>query len=125
LTKNLFIMDNGFLIQITNKSNVFKQAFLFSHELPEGVDIQTLNGSYDFNELNKIAINQPFVGNSITSNYSDIIQLEIINDGVCKHLELLGSYEGEMIKVDGNENSIKINCPPHSVFTIRLFFLRF
>ena len=118
-------MDNGFLIQITNKSNVFKQAYLFSYELPEGVDIQTLNGSYDFNALHKTAINQPFAGNSITSNYSDIIQLEIINDGVCKHLELLGRFEGEMIKVDGNENSIKVNCPPHSVFTIRLFSLRF
>ena len=118
-------MDNGFLIQIANKSNVIKQAYLFSYELPEGVDIQTLNGSYDFNSLHKTAINQPFTGNSITSNYSDIIQLEIINDGVCKHLELLGRFEGEMIKVDGNKNSIKINCPPHSVFTIRLFSLRF
>lgn len=75
-------MDNGFLIQITNKSNEFKQVYLFSNELPEGVDIQTLNGSYDFNALHKTAINQPFAGNSITSNYSSIIQLEIINDGV-------------------------------------------
>ena len=118
-------MDNGFLIQITNNSNVFKQAYLFSYELPEGVDIQTLNGSFDFNALHKTAINKPFAGNSITSNYSDIIQLEIINDGVCKRVELLGRFEGEMITVDGNENSIKINCPPHSVFTIRLFSLRF
>jgi len=117
-------MDNGFLIQITNKLNIFKQIYLFSNELPEGVDIQTLNGSYDFYALHKNAIDQPFVGNSITSNYSDIIQLEIINDGVCKHLELLGRFEGEMIKVDGNENSIKINCPPQSVFTLRLFLLR-
>ena len=118
-------MDDGFLIQISNESCEFKQVYLFSDELPEGVDIRTLNGLYDFNALHKIVINQPCTGNSITSNYSDIIQLEIINDGVCKPLELLGRYEGEMIKVDGNENSIKINCPPQSVFTIRLFLLDF
>ena len=116
-------MGKGFFIRISNRSNVFQEAYLFSKKIPKGIEIHTYNGLYDFNALKKVATVDGFTGNSITSDYDKIIQLEIINDGLHEQVELLGRFEKKSIKIDGKENTIKIICPPNSNFTLRLFQL--
>lgn len=113
-------MENGFIVNIINENDVFQEIKLFSSELPKGVIVQTLDKGYDFDSLKISVRDKSCKGNSLTTNFDETLKICIINMG--KELDILlnGRYEGPEIVIDGNNNFIKVYCPPNSTFYIRL-----
>lgn len=113
-------MGNGFIVNIINENDVFQEIKLFSSELPKGVIVQTLDKAYNFDSLKISVSNKSFKGNSLTTNIDATLKICIVNMDEELDIFLNGRYEGSEIIVDGNNNFIKVNCPPHSSFYIRL-----
>jgi hypothetical protein len=113
-------MGNGFIVNIINETDIFKEIKLFSSELPKGIVVQTLDKGYNFESLKISVKEKSFKGNSITTNIEELLKICIVN--MDKELEILlnGRYEGSEIIIDGNNNFIKVYCPPNSNFYIRL-----
>ena len=116
-------MNNNFLLKISNTTDDVQHLQLFSEQPPNGVIVRTLNESHDYAALHKISIDEGFVGNSITSDADQPIQLVIYNNGKRENVELNGRFERANISFDGNDNYIKVTCPAHLTFTLRLFTL--
>ncbi len=113
-------MGNGFIVNIKNENDVLQEIKLFSSELPKGLVVQTLDKAYDFDSLKIYVKEKSFNGNSLTTNFDETLKICIVNMG--KELDILlnGRYEGPEILIDGNNNFIKVYCPPNSNFYIRL-----
>jgi hypothetical protein len=117
-------MGNGFIVNIKNENDIFQEIKLFSSELPEGIVVQTIDKLYDFDSLKMSVKEKSCKGNSITTNYDETLKICIVNMG--KELDILlnGRYEGPEILIDGNNNFIKVYCPPNSNFYIRLLAIQ-
>ena len=113
-------MENGFIVNIMNTTAIIQEIKLFSGELPEGMLVQTLDNTYDFDGLQMAAQVKPFNGNSLLTNSAESILLSIVNKGKEENIILNGRYEGPEIVIDGQNNFIKVNCPPTVKFSIRL-----
>lgn len=113
-------MGNGFIVTIENNTNTAQEIKLFSGILPEGVIVQTLDGRYNFDGLQKMAQNNVFIGNSITTVLDEGIQVEIVNNNQTEKIILNGRYEWPEIRINGKDEFILIMCPQNSNFYIRL-----
>jgi hypothetical protein len=117
-------MENGFIVNIMNTTAILQEIKLFSGELPEGILVQTLDNNYDFDGLQMAAQVKPFNGNSLTTNTDEALKICIVNMGKEEIIILNGRYEGPKIVIDGNNNFIKVDCPPNVKFYIRLLSIR-
>lgn len=113
-------MGNGFIVYIINSNSIEKVVKLFSNTLPERISVNTMDKVYDFHALQKIAQNNAFIGNSITTGLNDSIELEIVNKNQIEKIILNGRYERSEIRINGNDEFISVLCPPNSNFYIRL-----
>ena len=113
-------MENGFIVNIMNTTAIIQEITLFSGELPGGMLVQTLDNTYDFDGLKMAARVKPFNGNSLLTNSVESILLSIVNKGKEENIILNGRYEGPEIVIDGQNNFIKVHCPPTVKFYIRL-----
>lgn len=111
---------NGFIVNISNTTNEIQEIKLFTGPIPEGVIVQTMFGDYDFDGLQMAAQIKPFIGNSLTSNSNDGIQMDIVNMDLIEIITLNGRYERPEILIDGQDNYINLICPANSKFYIRL-----
>ena len=116
-------MENGFIVNIMNTTASLQEIKLFFGELPKGMLVQTLDNTYDFDGLQKAAQMNPFTGNSLLTNSEESILLSIVNKGKEENIILNGRYEGPEIVIDGQNNFIKVHCPPTVKFYIRLLFI--
>lgn len=113
-------MENGFIVNIVNTTASLQEIKLFFGVLPEGMLVQTLDNTYDFDGLQKAAQMNPFTGNSLLTNSEESIQISIVNKGKEENIILNGRYEGPEIVIDGNNSFIKVHCPLNANFYIRL-----
>ncbi len=113
-------MGNGFIIDITNSTSILKEVKLFTGTLPEGITVSTMDKVYNFDALQKIAQNNVFIGNSITTGLDEGIQIEIVNNNQIEKVILNGRYERSEIRINGKGEFILIMCPANSKFYIRL-----
>jgi hypothetical protein len=113
-------MENGFIVNIMNTTAITQEITLFSGELPEGMLVQTFDKTYDFDGLQMAAQVKPFNGNSLLTNSEESILLSIVNKGKEENIILNVRYEGPEIVIDGQNNFIKVQCPPTVNFYIRL-----
>ena len=113
-------MENGFLIDITNSTNISKEVKLFTGPLPDGITVSTMDKVYNFDALQKMAQNIVFIGNSITTGLDEGIKIEIVNNNQIEKVILNGRYESSEIRINGKDEFILIMCPPNSKFYIRL-----
>ena len=113
-------MENGFIVDITNSTSIVKEVKLFTSPLPDGISVSTMDKVYNFDTLIKIAQNNEFIGNSITTGLNDGIQIEIVNNNQIEKIILNGRYERPEIRINGNDEFITVMCPPNSNFYIRL-----
>ena len=113
-------MENGFIVDITNNTNTEKEVKLFTNSLPEGVSVNTMDNAYDFDNLQKIAQKNGFVGNSITTGFAEGIQIEIVSKGKVEKITLTGRYETPEISINGFDEYVLVTCPANSNFYIRL-----
>jgi hypothetical protein len=113
-------MGNGFIVNIINENDFFQEIKLFSSELPTGIVVQTLDQTYNFDSLKILFNKNSCKGNSLTTNFDETLRICIVNMG--KELDILLNrrYEGPELVIDGNNNFIKVYCPPNSNFYIRL-----
>jgi hypothetical protein len=114
-------MENGFIVNIINQNDVFKEIQLFSSELPKGVIVETLDKGYDFHSLQEKAKLESFKGNVLTTNIQEPLKCCIINMDKEQDILLNGRYEGSEMLMDGYINFIKVYCPANANFYIRLF----
>ena len=113
-------MSDGFLISITNRNPKIQQVTLFQGSVPSGLTIHTMDGRYDFEQLQLAAKANPFVGNALTTNSDKAISIEIVNHGHSEKITLHERYEYADMIVDGQDNHISVWCPANSTFYIRL-----
>jgi hypothetical protein len=113
-------MQEGFIVDMTNNTSSAKKVKLFADTLPEGISLNTIDKAYDFEALKKIAQENVFLGNSITTGFEDGLQIEIVNKDKITKVMLNGRYESPEIRINGNEEFVSIICPPNSNFYIRL-----
>jgi len=97
-------MENGFIVNIMNTTAIVQEIKIFSGELPEGMLVQTLDKTYDFDGLQMAAQVKPFNGNSLLTNSEESILLSIVNKGKEENIILNGRYEGLEIVIDGQNN---------------------
>lgn len=117
---NNYKMGNGFIVEVSNSSNVIQEVKLFSGNLSNGISINTIVNHFDFEGLKMEAQANPLIGNTLTTDLENPIQIEIIQNKVSENIILKERYEGSNIIIDGKDNYIKINCPPNTKFYIRL-----
>jgi hypothetical protein len=113
-------MVNGFIVEVSNISNVIQKVRLFSGNLSNGILVTTILNEIDFEGLKMAAQANPFIGNTLTTDSEYPIQIEIIQNIVSQNIILKERYEGSNIVIDGQNNYIKILCPPNAKFYIRL-----
>lgn len=113
-------MGNGFIVEISNETNTIQEVKLFSGNLPNGIIVETMNHKYDCIQLQIAAQVNPFIGNTLTTNSDEAIQIELNQNKVSEKILLKEKYEGSDIVIDGDDNYIKITCPPNAKFYIRL-----
>lgn len=114
-------MENGFIVNIINETELLHEVNLFSSEPPKGVLVQTLDKTYDFQSLQEKAKLESFKGNVLTTNIQEPLKCCIINMDKEQDILLNGRYEGSEILIDGYINFIKVYCPANANFYIRLF----
>jgi len=113
-------MSDGFLISITNRNPTIHQVTLFQGSVPSGLTIHTIDGRYNFEQLQLAAKANPFKGNALTTDSDKEILIEIVNNGQEEKIMLHGRYEGADMIVDEQHHHIKVWCPANSIFYIRL-----
>lgn len=113
-------MENGFIVDITNNTSQAKEVKLFAGPLPKGVSVNTMDKAYDFDDLQKIAQKNGFIGNSITTGLEEGLQIEIVNKGKVEKITLTGRYETPEISINGFDEYVLVTCPANSNFYIRL-----
>lgn len=117
---NNYKMENGFIVEVSNSSNVIQEVKLFSGNLSNGILVNTIVNHFDFEGLKMKAQANPLIGNTLTTDSEDPIQIEIMQNKVSENILLKDRYEGSDIVIDGQDNYIKILCPPNAKFYIRL-----
>jgi hypothetical protein len=117
---NNYKMGKGFIVEVSNISNVIQEVKLFSGNLSNGILVNTIANQFDFEGLKMEAQANPFIGNTLTTESDESIQIEIIQNKVSENIILKQRYEGSNIVIDGQDNYIKIKCPPNAKFYIRL-----
>ena len=113
-------MGHGFLISITNRNPTIQEVTLFQGSVPSGLTIHTMDGRYDFEQLQLAAKANPFKGNVLTTDSDKEILIKIVNNGQAEKIMLREPYEGADMIVDGQHNHINVWCPGNSTFYIRL-----
>lgn len=113
-------MENGFIVDITNNTSQAKEVKLFTNSLPEGISVSTMDKAYDFDDLQKIAQQNMFIGNSITTGFAEGLQIEIASKGKVEKIILTGRYETPEISINGIDEYVLVTCPANSNFYIRL-----
>lgn len=113
-------MGNGFIVEISNSNNAVQEVNLFSVNLPNGIVVETMDHKYDCIQLQIAAQVNPFIGNTLTTNSDEAIQIELNQNKVSEKILLKERYEDSDIVIDGEDNYIKITCPPNAKFYIRL-----
>lgn len=116
-------MENGFLVGIINNTSTVQEIKLFSGELPVGVSVKVRNSRYTFESLQLMAANKAFIGNTLTTNADEGIEVEIVHNEKTEKIILNGRHEGSEIVINGKDNYIKVLCPPDAKFYIRLLFI--
>lgn len=111
---------SGFAISISNENNTPVEIKLFSEVLPHHTNVRTINSLYFFRDLKKWAKENTFIGNTITTNSNEVLELEIVNKKKIEKIYLNGRFEGPKISINGDDSFIKINCPANSNFYIKL-----
>ena len=117
------MIENGFIVNIKNSTTAIQEIKLFSENLQEGVSVNTINDKYHFEALKLVALENLFIGNSLTTNSDEEVQIEIVNDGKVEKMLLNRRYEGLTIIIDGRTSYIKVVCPARVEFYIRLLYL--
>ena len=113
-------MGNGFIVEITNKTNEPQEIQLFSGTIPNGVSVQTMDNRYQFDSLQMAAKVNPFKGNTLTTNSERAIEIAIVNKGNVEKIILNSRIEGASIMIDGQSDYLKLTCTPNSKFYLRL-----
>lgn len=113
-------MGSGFIVEVINNNSTIKEVKLFSGNLSNGILVNTIVNHFDFEGLKMAAQANPLIGNTLTTDSEYPLQIEIIQNIVSQNIILKERYEGSNIVIDGNDNYIKINCPPNAKFYIRL-----
>ncbi len=117
------MIENGFIVNIKNNTTNIQEIKLFSEDLPEGVSVNTMDDKYHFELLKLAALENLFIGNSLTTNSDEEVQIEIVNDGKVENILLNERYQGPTIIIDGRTSYIKVVCPAKGEFYIRLLTL--
>jgi len=113
-------MEQGFIVEITNDTSEAQEVKLFAGSLPEGVMVNTMDKAYNFDALEMMAQQSAFVGNSITTGFEGVLQIEIVNNDKVEKINLNGRHEALEIRINGTDEYILVTCPPNSNFYIRL-----
>jgi hypothetical protein len=116
-------MERGFIVDITNSSSQAQEVKLFAGSLPQGVFVNTMDNSYDFDVLQTMAQQNGFIGNSITTGFEGGLQIEIVSNVAVEKVTLNGRYEAPDIIINGTDQFVLVTCPPNSNFYIRLSML--
>jgi hypothetical protein len=116
-------MERGFIVDITNSTSQALEVKLFAGSLPQGVLVNTMDKSYNFDTLQMIAQQNGFIGNSITTGFEGELQIEIVNNVAVEKVMLNGRYEAPEISINGADEFVLVTCPPNSNFYIRLSML--
>jgi hypothetical protein len=113
-------MEYGFIVEITNSTSEAQEVKLFAGSLPLGVLVNTMDKTHNFDALQKIARQNGFVGNSITTGFEEGLQIEIVSKDKIEKVILNGRYEWPEIRINGKDDFILIMCPPNSSYYLRL-----
>jgi hypothetical protein len=116
-------MERGFIVDITNSTSQAQEIKLFAGSLPQGVLVNSMDKAYNFDELQTMAQQNGFVGNSITTGFEGELQIEIVSNDNVEKVILNGRYEAPEIRINGTDEFVLVTCPPHSNFYIRLSML--
>lgn len=113
-------MENGFIVEISNNNSTVQEVKLFSGNLSNGILVNTIVNHFDFQGLKMAAQANPLIGNTLTTDSEYPLQIEIIQNKVSENIILKERHEGSNQVIDGQDNYIKIKCPPNAKFYIRL-----
>jgi hypothetical protein len=113
-------MERGFIVDITNGTSQAQEVKLFAGSLPQGVLVNTIDNTYNFDALQTMAQQSAFVGNSITTGFEAGLQIEIVNNVTVEKVMLKGRHESSEIRINGTDEFVLVTCPPNSNFYIRL-----
>ena len=116
-------MERGFIVEITNSTSLAQEVKLFAGSLPQGVFVNTMDKTFNFDALQMIARQNWFVGNSITTGFEAGLQIEIVNNVTVEKVMLKGRHESSEIRINGTDEFVLVTCPPNSNFYIRLGML--
>ncbi len=121
--KKRLYMERGFIVDITNSTSQAQEIKLFAGSLPQGVMVNSMDKAYNFDELQTMAQQNGFVGNSITTGFEGELQIEIVSNDNVEKVILNGRYEAPEIRINGTDEFVLVTCPPNSNFYIRLSML--
>jgi hypothetical protein len=113
-------MQHGFIVEIVNSTSQAQEVKLFAGSLPEGVLVNTIDKTYNFDALQQMAQKNAFVGNSITTGFEDGLQMEIVSKDKTQKITLNGRFESSEIRINGADEFVLVTCPPNANFYIRL-----
>ena len=116
-------MERGFIVDITNSTSEAHEVKLFAGSLPQGVFVNTMDKTFNFDALQMIARQNGFIGNSITTGFEEGLQIEIVSNVMVKKVILNGRCEFQEIRINGTDEFVLVTCPPNSSFYIRLSML--
>ena len=116
-------MGRGFIVDITNSTSEVQEVKLFTGSLPEGVLVNSMDKTYNFDALQMMAQKNAFKGNSITTGFEGGLQIEIVSNDKVKKVNLNGRFEYPEISINGTDQFVLVTCPPNSNFYIRLSML--
>ena len=122
LQKRLY-MQSGFIVDITNSTSEVQEVKLFTGSLPEGVLVNSMDKTYNFDALQMMAQKNAFKGNSITTGFEEGLQIEIVSNDKTQKVILNGRYEAPEIRINGADQFVLVICPPNTNFYIRLSML--
>ena len=113
-------MQSGFIVDITNSTSEVQEVKLFTGSLPEGVLVNSMDKTYNFDALQMMAQKNAFKGNSITTGFEEGLHIEIVSKDKIEKVILNGRYESPQIRINGTNEFVLVRCPPNSSFYLRL-----
>lgn len=115
-------LSNGFILRIKNQNDSEVDVPLFlGQKLPDGVNVTTIDGAYNYDALFNIARLKQFEGIMISSSYDGVLELVIIN--AIKKDRILLKYRSDNGKflINGIDQYFIIKCPANSSFNFTLY----